>query len=203
MAAFGVPLAHEDDAERAVRAALATLERVQELGLEARVGIESGEVVADDSDSTFATGEAVNLAARLQAAAPAPNEILVGPARRAARSAAASSSSRSSRSSCAAGASRSPRSASSASSSSSEPVARPLRAARRPRDGARAAREHVRAHRRATGRAALVTIYGDPGVGKSRLAREFVAGLEGATVLDRPLPARTARASPTGRSPRW
>ena len=71
MAAFGVPLAHEDDAERAVRAALATLERVRELGLQARIGIESGEVVADDSDSTFATGEAVNLAARLEAAAPA------------------------------------------------------------------------------------------------------------------------------------
>src|SRR6185437_7860599 len=34
-----------------------------------------------------------------------------------------------------------------------------------------------------SGRASLVTIYGDPGVGKSRLAREFVAGLEGATVL--------------------
>src|SRR5437899_12572413 len=48
MAAFGVPLAHEDDAERAVRAALATLERVKELGLEARVGIESGEVVTED-----------------------------------------------------------------------------------------------------------------------------------------------------------
>src|SRR5207249_7624025 len=67
MAAFGVPLAHEDDAERAVRASLATLERVAELGLEARVGIESGEVVTDDDrESTFATGEAVNLAARLQ-----------------------------------------------------------------------------------------------------------------------------------------
>src|SRR3954464_10810642 len=67
MAAFGVPLAHEDDAERAVRAGLATLERVRELGLEARVGIESGEVVTDDgAESTFATGEAVNLAARLQ-----------------------------------------------------------------------------------------------------------------------------------------
>src|SRR5579859_5435536 len=71
MAAFGVPLAHEDDAERAVRAALATLERVADLGLQARVGIESGEVVAEDSDSTFATGEAVNLAARLQQEADA------------------------------------------------------------------------------------------------------------------------------------
>src|ERR1041385_7342820 len=79
MAAFGVPLAHEDDAERAVRAGLATLDRVRELGLEARIGIESGEVVADDAESTFATGEAVNLAARLQAAA-APHELLIGPA---------------------------------------------------------------------------------------------------------------------------
>src|SRR5258708_32710427 len=76
MAAFGVRLAHEDDAERAIRAALAALERVRDLGLEARIGIESGEVVADESESTFATGEAVNLASRLQAAA-APNEILV------------------------------------------------------------------------------------------------------------------------------
>src|ERR1700686_475046 len=66
MAAFGVPLAHEDDAERAIRAALATLERVRDLGLQARIGIESGEVVADeDRASTFATGEAVNLASRL------------------------------------------------------------------------------------------------------------------------------------------
>src|SRR6266513_4633951 len=50
MAAFGVPLAHEDDAERAVRAALVTLDRVKELGLEARVGIESGEIVIEDGD---------------------------------------------------------------------------------------------------------------------------------------------------------
>src|SRR6266513_869570 len=57
MAAFGVPQAHEDDAERAVRAALAMLGSVEELGLEARIGIESGEVVVDEADSTFATGE--------------------------------------------------------------------------------------------------------------------------------------------------
>src|SRR5438874_10975610 len=78
MAAFGVPLAHEDDAERAVRAALVTLDRVKDLGLEVRIGIEAGEVVADESDSTFATGEAVNLAARLEQQA-GPNEIVIGP----------------------------------------------------------------------------------------------------------------------------
>src|SRR5512132_4627080 len=79
MAAFGIPQAHEDDAERAIRSALAIMESVQELGLEARIGVESGEVVVDSVESTFATGEAVNIAARLQQAATA-NEILVGPA---------------------------------------------------------------------------------------------------------------------------
>ena len=78
MAAFGIPTAHEDDAERAVRAAVAILDSVHGLGLEARIGIEAGEVVADESDSTFATGEAVNVAARLQQIAE-PGEILIGP----------------------------------------------------------------------------------------------------------------------------
>ncbi len=78
MAAFGIPQAHEDDAERAVRAAAAILDSVHELGLEARIGVEAGEVVADESDSTFATGEAVNVAARLQQTAQ-PGEILIGP----------------------------------------------------------------------------------------------------------------------------
>nr|MDQ3824172.1 adenylate/guanylate cyclase domain-containing protein [Actinomycetota bacterium] len=78
MAAFGIPVAHEDDAERAVRAGLAVLDHVRELELEARIGVEAGEVVADDSDSTFATGEAVNIAARLQQVAE-PGQLLVGP----------------------------------------------------------------------------------------------------------------------------
>src|SRR5438046_671313 len=78
LAAFGVPQAHEDDAERAIRAALAMLDSVHELGLESRVGVESGEVVVDEADSTFATGEAVTLAARLQQAAGA-GEVLIGP----------------------------------------------------------------------------------------------------------------------------
>ncbi len=79
MAAFGIPQAHEDDAERAVRAGLAIMDAVDELELEARAGIESGEVVADDSESTFATGEAVTLAARLQQAGE-PGQLLIGPA---------------------------------------------------------------------------------------------------------------------------
>jgi class 3 adenylate cyclase/tetratricopeptide (TPR) repeat protein len=180
MAAFGVPLAHEDDAERAVRAAIATIERVKELGLEARVGIESGEVVADDSDSTFATGEAVNLAARLQSKAE-PNQILVGPA--AARllrgrvdlEAVHPLELRGWR----------------------EPVAaqrvicvnepgEPVTGLSAPLVGRESELELLEnSYDRVVraGRAALITIYGDPGVGKSRLAREFVAGLEGATVL--------------------
>src|SRR5438094_1887564 len=81
MAAFGVPQAHEDDAERAVRAAFAVLESIEELGLEVRIGIESGELLVDDGDSTFATGEAVNMAARLQQSA-APGRIVLGPGAR-------------------------------------------------------------------------------------------------------------------------
>src|SRR5205807_1136966 len=81
LAAFGVAQAHEDDAERAVRAGIAILDDVKNLQLEARIGIESGEVVVDSTDSTFATGEAVNIAARLQQAA-APGQILIGPAAR-------------------------------------------------------------------------------------------------------------------------
>src|SRR6478609_12119558 len=79
MAAFGVPQAHEDDSERAVRAALEILEGVDQLELEARIGIEAGEVVTGAGDSTFATGEALNLAARLQQLAE-PGQILIGPA---------------------------------------------------------------------------------------------------------------------------
>src|SRR5439155_7455892 len=78
MAAFGIPRSHEDDAERAVRAALGIMESVEEIGVEVRIGVEAGEVVADDSDSTFATGEAVNIAARLQQMAQ-PGQILIGP----------------------------------------------------------------------------------------------------------------------------
>jgi class 3 adenylate cyclase/ATP/maltotriose-dependent transcriptional regulator MalT len=180
MAAFGVPLQHEDDAERAVRAALATLDRVRELGLEARIGIEAGEVVADETDSTFATGGAVNLAARLEQQA-GPNEIVIGPA-----------------------AARLVRDlvelepleplelrgwrepiAASRVVGAREP-GRPLRSLWAPlvgRESELELLENTFARTIRDGRATLVTVYGEAGVGKSRLAREFVDGLERATVL--------------------
>src|SRR5437588_842091 len=113
LAAFGIPQAHEDDAERAVRAALSMLDSVAELGLEARVGA-----------APARRGIAAPLVGR-----EAELELLQNTYERAVR--------------------------------------------------------NRRAH--------LFTIYGDPGVGKSRLAREFVEGLEGATVL-------AGRALPYGES---
>jgi class 3 adenylate cyclase len=76
MAVFGIPAATEDDALRAVRAAVELREAVHELGLEARIGVNTGEVVAGEGD-TLVTGDAVNVTARLEQAA-APGEILLG-----------------------------------------------------------------------------------------------------------------------------
>src|SRR5262249_5264338 len=76
-AGFGIPTTQRGDAERALRAALEIRRQVPELGVECRIGVESGEVVSEDSESTFATGRAVTVAVRLQEVAE-PNEILVG-----------------------------------------------------------------------------------------------------------------------------
>jgi class 3 adenylate cyclase/tetratricopeptide (TPR) repeat protein len=180
MAAFGIPQSHEDDAERAVRAGLAIMDAVDELELEARAGIESGEVVADDSDSTFATGEAVTLAARLQQAGE-PGQLLIGPAAHrltlgrvevedvgpvdlkgldkqiwAWR-------------------------ALSANGDGARPQARQAPLVGRDSELELLTNTYERALR--DKRAHLFTIYGEPGVGKSRLAHEFSDALEGATVL--------------------
>ncbi len=89
MAAFGIPILHEDDALRAVRAAAELREALAQLNEELltqygfelgmRTGINTGEVVAGDPTEghAFATGEAVALAQRLEAAA-SPGEILLG-----------------------------------------------------------------------------------------------------------------------------
>ena len=97
MAVFGAPIAHEDDAERAVRAALRILEAIAELNderpeleLSVRVGVNTGEAVValgarPELGEGFVTGDVVNTASRLQAVAPVGG-IVVGeahvPARR-------------------------------------------------------------------------------------------------------------------------
>ncbi|MFL5820787.1 MAG: tetratricopeptide repeat protein [Solirubrobacteraceae bacterium] len=88
MALFGAPVAHEDDAERAVRAALGMQAAMEELNSEAqsaggasfalRVGVNTGEVLAGAiGDAYTVTGDTVNVAARLQAAGR-PGTITVG-----------------------------------------------------------------------------------------------------------------------------
>jgi len=180
MAAFGVPFAHEDDPERAVRAALGIVAAVSELGLEVRIGIESGEILSDETETTFATGLAINAAARLQQAAQ-PGEIMLGPAvERLTRRMV---------------------------------VTTPLGAqeARGFPDGVEAWRvvsvaddvgrrlvvsvplvgreEEIELLHNTFARVVrddrvhLVTVYGAPGVGKSRLAREFIDGVERSTIL--------------------
>src|SRR3954464_8589997 len=76
MAVFGVPVVHEDDALRALRAAVEMRAALPELGIEGRIGVMTGEVVAG-TEERLATGDAVNTAARLEQAAQA-GEILVG-----------------------------------------------------------------------------------------------------------------------------
>jgi len=82
MAAFGAPAALEDHAERALHAALRMQRRLGELfgdRLALRIGVNTGEVVVGRprEGSSFVTGDAVNVGARLEQAA-APGEILVG-----------------------------------------------------------------------------------------------------------------------------
>jgi class 3 adenylate cyclase/tetratricopeptide (TPR) repeat protein len=89
MAVFGLPVLHEDDALRAVRAAAGMqaalarlndeLERTWGVRLANRTGVNTGEVVAGDptGGQRLVTGDPVNTAARLEQAAPA-NEVLIG-----------------------------------------------------------------------------------------------------------------------------
>jgi len=76
MAVFGVPHLHEDDALRACRTAVEMRDALPELGVQARIGLNTGEVVTG-TEERLATGDAVNVAARLEQAAQ-PCEILIG-----------------------------------------------------------------------------------------------------------------------------
>jgi predicted ATPase/class 3 adenylate cyclase len=88
MAVFGAPRAHEDDAERAVRAGLRILEAVKalndqndQLRLQVRIGVHTGEVVVrvgahPERGEAFVTGDVVNTASRLQTAAPVDSVVV-------------------------------------------------------------------------------------------------------------------------------
>jgi class 3 adenylate cyclase len=182
MAVFGVPVAHEDDALRAVRAAAEMREALPELGVHARIGVNTGEVVTG-TEERLATGDAVNVAARLEQAA-APDEVLIGGAtlalvRGAAEVAAVEPFELKGK---------------------TEPVAayRLLRVTEAPErsHGSRfvgRARELAKLREswaRANGesRCELVTIVGDAGVGKSRLVGELLHELDARAVRGRCLP---------------
>ncbi|MGH7553657.1 MAG: AAA family ATPase, partial [Longimicrobiales bacterium] len=88
MAYFGWPIAHEDDAERSVRAALEIVHAMKGVPadppLAVRIGLATGTVVvgemsrADDAEARLAVGETPNLAARLQGLA-GPDEVVIAP----------------------------------------------------------------------------------------------------------------------------
>jgi class 3 adenylate cyclase/tetratricopeptide (TPR) repeat protein len=188
LAVFGLPHAHEDDALRGVRAAVMIRDRTARLGetlglplpLRVRVGVNSGAVAAGSgpADQFLVSGAAVNLAARLQEAAE-PNEVLVG-----------NTAWQLTRQAVEFG----PPRRFTAKGFDEEVVAWPVvaltgRSSRRTIplvDRRRELALMVDAFERARDarRPHLITVLGEPGIGKSRLVDELVAGLrEGVKVL--------------------
>ena len=181
MAVFGLPTVHEDDAVRAVRASLAIRERTRKLApelglpfeLDVHVGVASGAVAVGVSPAgqLLATGPTVNLAARLQDAAP-PGEVLVS-----------ATTVELTRDSVEFGESRKVEAAGFPEPVRAYPVVR-LAASRSRRTiplvGRRSELSLMEeTYRRAnkSKRAHLFTLLGEPGIGKSRLVQEFLSGL--------------------------
>jgi class 3 adenylate cyclase/tetratricopeptide (TPR) repeat protein len=199
MAVFGVPAALEDHAERALHAALAMQRRLRELfagELELRVGVNTGEAVVGEprAGSSFVTGDVVNMCDRLQKAA-APGEVLAGE-----RSVAAASGAFEFGELRTAEAKGKPGGIACQAVLRSLTLMRPRGAGglRRVFVGRETELELLRAtYRRATANAEphLVTIVGEPGVGKTRLVRELWEILAD----EKPVPLRrTGRCLPYG-----
>ena len=170
MAAFGAPEALEDHAERALHTAFA-MQRRLESGLALRIGVNTGEVVVGRAreGSSFASGDAVNVAARLEQAAE-PGEILAGE-----RTAAAA------RGAFEFGAARTVEAKGKPGGVACRPVVRALSLMRPRGPGALFVGRELELRRleaaydRAVERRhpVLVTVLGDAGVGKTRLMREL------------------------------
>jgi class 3 adenylate cyclase/tetratricopeptide (TPR) repeat protein len=187
MAVFGLPAVHEDDALRAVRAGLAIRDRTRRLGsslglaqpLEVRVGIESGEAATGlgPAGQLLVTGAVVNMAARLQTSGE-PGEVLAGETTHALTDAAVAFGDR-----------RDLRAKGFAEQLTAFPVeGLTTRSARRtiPLVGRtnelgilRGALDQMTANSQPV----LATIIGEPGIGKSRLGEELIAGLDASTTV--------------------
>ncbi|MGZ8601213.1 MAG: AAA family ATPase [Actinomycetota bacterium] len=188
MAVFGLHQVHEDDALRAVRAGLAIRARAHRLReelrladeLEVRVGIESGEAATGSgpSEQLLVTGSVVNAAARIQTAA-SPGEVLVGATAHAlTRSAVSFGDARD----VAAKGFEEPLRAYPVQGLSTRSVRRTIPFVGRDRELIRLRETFHEVV--AAGTPSLVTIVGEAGSGKSRLADELFAGLEpGVAVL--------------------
>jgi class 3 adenylate cyclase/tetratricopeptide (TPR) repeat protein len=181
MAVFGLPHVHEDDALRAVRAGLAIRGRTRRLGeaaglavpLEVRIGIESGEAAMgrNPSGQVLVTGQVVNAAARLQSAAQ-PGQILIGTTTHALTETHVLYGRR-----------RRVKAKGFDSALDAFPVeGLSTRSARRTipfvgRTSEQAVLDQSLGLATSTGRPVLVTVVGEPGIGKSRLADELTAGV--------------------------
>jgi class 3 adenylate cyclase/tetratricopeptide (TPR) repeat protein len=186
MAVFGLPHVHEDDALRAIRAGLAIRSRTRRLGqaagltvpLEVRIGIESGEAAMgrNPSGQVLVTGLVVNAAARLQTAAQ-PGQILAGRTTHALTTDSVSYGRR-----------RRIRAKGFNTALDAYPVeGLSTRSARRTipfvgRTNEQAILDQGLGLATSSGRPVLVTVVGEPGIGKSRLADELAAGV-GALVV--------------------
>jgi AAA ATPase domain/Adenylate and Guanylate cyclase catalytic domain/Tetratricopeptide repeat len=182
MAVFGVPVAHEDDALRACRAAVEMRDALPELGVEGRIGVNTGEVLTG-TEERLATGDAVNVAARLEQAAE-PGEVLIGAETLGLAGSAVDL-----------GAQRLLEL-----KGKSEPVAAyPLLSIRDVAERSHASRFVGRereleqladawSRALAGSRCELVTVVGDPGIGKSRLVTEALGSLGARVVRGRCLP---------------
>ena len=176
MAVFGAPVAHGDDAERAVRAGLRVLEAIGRLDLAARAAVNTGDAIVSveqmRSGEALATGDVVNTAARLQSAAPAGRVIVGVETYRATRQTIRYEP----LAAVAAKGKAEPVEAWLAIEPSAAPADRPLGAAPLVgRDRELELLQSVWSRTVAEQRPHLVTLVGPPGIGKSRLSREFTA----------------------------
>ena len=181
MAVFGAPVAHSDDAERAVRAGLKVLEAIAELreqgfALEARAAVNTGEAIVTvnrrDAGEALAVGDVVNTASRLQSAAPVGSLVAGAETRRATRHAIAYEELPAS----VAKGKAAPIETWLATRVISEPAERPETLG--PFVGRTRELDLIRSvWRQATAesRPHLITVVGSAGIGKSRLCREIAA----------------------------